>query len=645
MQHIVYALQMLLGSCLLVVIARRIRSYSGFLQSFFYLDIILGQIVAICFLYFFSALARGVAAVPSCFFIAQYIVPLSALCFLVVPLWKQGSEIRVKCFEWFQSHRVDLLILFFLCLCISYYELPRTMMLSSDPDQHLFYSAQINRFGFVPFSQFAFGNAPFGYPVGFASLVVVWSWFSSLSIPHALTVQPLLQCALALGLLSELITQTLPSHKRYAVTILIAICCVFVTPWVLSPEVFHFEATARVCSTALVVFTLMTVWFSPVMYPVISGMSLTVLGLFNPSLLPIPLLAIFIRHVRRFSRILGIGVGVIIGVLFDSYYLSKIFPHFFVLGSSVSVAPVTAHVDLFSIATLHAIGGRFFSLQASFPNILIILVGSSIVALRSRRLFLTYCTLPFVTVSAVFIVQAVVPHLGGMNGASLLIPYMLQSLDVMRTLYWFACIAFIASFLFERMKAALFFPLCIGGMAILAALYGQQLFATPTRQAYCPDNQCLIADDLVVIRKISEQFKQYISEGRPQDFVHIPKILLPNAPVSIVGEQWLLPTGASRVLPLYDMFPLAFFYSQGSPEYSFETYQQRVCRSLDMQWLLDRNIRYVFLPSYHHGCIRGLSKFLSEPDRVVYQSGKAALIDISAKHRSENNLSDSKVDN
>jgi hypothetical protein len=143
------------------------------------------------------------------------------------------------------------------------------------------------------------------------------------------------------------------------------------------------------------------------------------------------------------------------------------------------------------------------------------------------------------------------------------------------------------------------------------------------RQEYCECCPIISHDDEKLFAYMQTQYKEYVANNRPTDFKSIPKILIPNAPDFINGEKWIFPIGATRILPLYQTFPLAFFYGQGSDDYSSEIYKKKVCRDLDLRWMAVRNIRYIVLPSKEKGCIRGLNY---TDDDIIFRSDNAKLV-------------------
>ena len=94
------------------------------------------------------------------------------------------------------------------------------------------------------------------------------------------------------------------------------------------------------------------------------------------------------------------------------------------------------------------------------------------------------------------------------------------------------------------------------------------------------------------------------------------------------SEHWLFPYGAGRIAPLYNTFPAAFFYFQGREDYSYEHYEEKVCRNFDRAWLLKQNIRFLFLPSQRGRiCLEGL-KEKENKERIIYKSGNSYLLGI-----------------
>jgi hypothetical protein len=72
--------------------------------------------------------------------------------------------------------------------------------------------------------------------------------------------------------------------------------------------------------------------------------------------------------------------------------------------------------------------------------------------------------------------------------------------------------------------------------------------------------------------------------------------------------------------------PLAFYYSQGWKDFSYKNYRDKVCRRFDLQWLIKRNVRYMFLPSQRGPiCVRGLDRLLKD-EMILFRSTNSLFI-------------------
>ncbi len=136
------------------------------------------------------------------------------------------------------------------------------------------------------------------------------------------------------------------------------------------------------------------------------------------------------------------------------------------------------------------------------------------------------------------------------------------------------------------------------------------------------------SDDLAVIRRIEGLFREYREAGRSLDYHEIPRILILNEALVVRDKIWLFPRGASRILPLYDVFPVSFFYYQGMSLFSYENYMRHVHDTFDVEWLLENNIRYLFIPSDRGGAvIEGLDAII-ENGKVLFEENDCMFIEI-----------------
>jgi hypothetical protein len=131
-----------------------------------------------------------------------------------------------------------------------------------------------------------------------------------------------------------------------------------------------------------------------------------------------------------------------------------------------------------------------------------------------------------------------------------------------------------------------------------------------------------------VIRRIEGRFRQYREAGGSLDYREVPRILILNEALVVDDRIWLFPRGASRILPLYDVFPVAFFYYQGMDWINYENYMRHVHDTFDREWLLEHNVRYLFLPSDGgNAVIDGLDSVV-EDGKVIYEEGGCRFIEL-----------------
>jgi len=151
------------------------------------------------------------------------------------------------------------------------------------------------------------------------------------------------------------------------------------------------------------------------------------------------------------------------------------------------------------------------------------------------------------------------------------------------------------------------------------------------RQIYPGPLDAATPGDMTVIRHAESLFRGWRNKHPVMDFTSMPRILIPNVAANIGRETWLIPYGAARILPLADVFPVAFFYFEGSRDYTFEAYQDHVCRRFDVDWLRARNIRYLFLPAQRgRSCIADLDNVLASA-QVLASDENSQLLEISSQ--------------
>jgi hypothetical protein len=160
------------------------------------------------------------------------------------------------------------------------------------------------------------------------------------------------------------------------------------------------------------------------------------------------------------------------------------------------------------------------------------------------------------------------------------------------------------------------------GSLLLSVRYEQAL-ALDIRKNRCGGFECIPEQDKAFLQKLQELKSR---GGLTVPGVAAPKILVPNSINQMDKETWIFPVSSARLLPFYDILPAAFFYFQGDPEYSTQSYADHVCNQLDRAWLKQKGIHYLYLPSRRTDvCIKDLEQ-LPITEEVVLQAGNAYLL-------------------
>ncbi len=560
-------------------------------------------------------------------------------------------------------------------------ELPREVMPSSDPAQHLFFAMQIQKLGVVPFDLGMWGPNDFGYPAGFGALCALWSWAGGTSAQNAVVGQPLLQSLLAVLAVSSLAASVVArnEHRLQLVMGFVALLLFFgffpfsLVKWHDSLE----QAGSFSCLLLLLTALTLTVFDASgppsrprIMALTLAGAGVGVAAVVNPTAMVVPGLiyggAICkLLWEKRHDMVAVVGLASLyvatpLAVMFsDPYYIYR-----FVLRRAVAVSLAVAapRTDdpLLIAAGRHALD-ILFSLQWIKPflqtpyfgrtalSIIPLLVAAPIIwrllAPEKRRpalLLLALAPLPVIALE--FTLLPVFHTLRHKGDLYLLAPYLFESMMRYGYIWYMAIVILAIALLCKRasgLKMGLALCVLFAAVAMVPVRSARDSLHNEVRikprYDRCYYKQCITDDDRVVLRALAERFSDYAAAGGSMKFAVVPKILLPNALTSVPAvphspvypvEEWLSPTGAAVVVPTIPTFPAAFFYGKGSDDYSNANYKAHVCQDLDIAWLRERNIRYLFVPvSRKDACVHGLAPLLKE-GKVVVRSGDAALIEL-----------------
>lgn len=606
-----------------------------------FLHIALGQVALIIYLFLQSGLVTLISKLTG-FKIDLNAYDLTLIAFGYLFFEFRKDDTRREFLKALKDSTLSLIFFFIFVGIFASRELPRVIMLSTDPDQHLYFTMRILFSGSIPWSQDSIGPLSFEYPAGLAALVASWVRVSFLEASSALTIQPIIQAMIGVLICVEAALTRFGS-KEYRFVGYGAVISLFLTSFPLTLEngFYHLEGTGRISSwsfSALVMVIALT--FDKRLLP-FASLGMVILASLNPSLPIIPGLFLLFRIIYLCFEplklkdkliILSLSFSAGCAVFFDPYYFSILSSLLAKSQNSLSTSEV-AQQFLFNFveawsSTLLILENKF--LGSNSITIQTILFISSIFILFFRRSYKAVVVL-LLPILAVYLGALLSPFLNSsvasVKGGFLFGGYFQGAMNQIGLLWFFAQVGVVLSLIISNPVICFFISasLIFVNPILEAHRDSLKLVNMSPRKDYCGCCGCFMKDDEEVMRFMEKQYKEYVDSDRPLDHKSVPKILVSNAPVFVNGEEWLFPVGTSRILPIYETFPLAFYYFQGSKDYSYKNYQSYVCKRLDMQWLKDRNIRYLFIPSQGEGCIRRISEL---KENVIFKSGNASLVRI-----------------
>ena len=611
MINFLYAIQISLGVIVFSLIGSMIRAPRS--SGGIVFNSLIGQIIVLSYIYLRSNFNEYA------FFIPLTAYELWALAFIALLISiKKNDRPRYyfSTIEW-----MEIAAVFCIALPIAYCELPKFQMLSSDPDQHLFFASQVQYLGGITFGRPDWGGLSLGYPAGTGALIYAWSSLTLLSLPNVVSVLPLMETFLAPLAIAGFLCGRTGSKKEllFAILGLIPITLAGLT-FPLMEIFFHQEGFGRLVSIGFVtLLALLLIDYSRqvqsgkrVLYSFLIGVTITVLVLLNPVNLIIPSIIIFsifvIMGLKQFSGYwqLLISAALLPLILLDPYYLNLVFKHVQHGGAQITIPPFSTHlIDLNFLkkAIQNVINPSFYlnffgflvSSKNGFPFLMIfaplallpIALGKF---LPKISILITFIALTGIFASAFFLLQGYSPFY-------LLYPYLMQSFAQYKVVAYQILLAL--GILMAVNRGWKLWRISAVLLTCLLTTYFVMNSINPetmkVRGHYCGGLGCASPSD----DKVLTQFKSY-KKNLDLEVTYsagIEKILVANMPITAGGESWIFPYGGARNLPLYNIAPLAFYYFQGSPDYSVSTYMENICKGFNLSWLKERNIRYLFLPA------------------------------------------------
>jgi hypothetical protein len=561
------------------------------------------------------------------------------------------------------SRVINLIAVLICCLGpVVLRELPRTLPLSSDPDQHTFWASQIVRLGIIPWDQGILGIGSFGYPAGFAAVNSIWISFSGLSAVEIVTMQPQIQFLLALLLCSaaaeiliqrsqvstnaQLLQRNSDSAVLFTALGLILIYWL-VLPYGLQNERIHGEGTARLsCSLLVAVITL--IWVSSAHYlrsyhalfflVLTALVSLALITTINPiaaagsifltSIIVIRALGIGLKRAGFTLCAVSclVSIFILYVILAGDPYIFKI-----ALNSLMSILnkaqPSQAAIDsgavrmaLDSNAALKWLSpAELYSLLFSGTEQL-----KSLVSWRLALVIVAFAiwVLTSVQTAARWLIALVIcsftlwlsasVHGGGdaTSPAYLIKPYIYEAALQNGAILLFIALTpplyLIGHHLGSRAASSIVLVLVAVGVFRPLSHRGndRSAFNLTPRECGTKNSNCLSVAETLALDFLSLHTNEIRARYPDLTYATAPKVLILGSPVSRGPERWVFPSGLARVAPNYSALPVAFFYGRGSPDWNYENYQARVCKNLDLDWLRRRNVRFILVGKREPGCMR-----------------------------------------
>lgn len=545
---------------------------------------------------------------------------------------------------------IQLSTLAALSIWIADRELPRLVMLSSDPEIHAFFAQQVARLGAVPRSAEGWRNGVFNYPAGSAVLTYVWASLSWLDVRNTLAAQPLVQCALSALVMVEVVsfsTRDVLARLVLIATVLGVTYAGFLFP--IYEQYSHMEGTGRQMSGAMfALFSVLllahrrigvaSVWMAASLMAVV----LFCLGVLNPVnvMVPSALAGVFVVYCvltqRSITPVVLVPPVAASLMLLDPYYSALIFH-----GSSVAVEKVglasslrsmssqeVVHVWAASISNISELWHLIviFPVAGPLPSFIIMLLPLSalLVVLMTRyKRIATGLVFAALLIVVLWLMAGLFTSLRGDARFYLLAPYFEFSIVQNKALLLTFLSALVVALVHVRYRQVLRTSMAAAAMVLTVAAVVrpiQQLWLEP-RYSDCGPLGCPTQSDLDVLQDIKKDknFRESSKKGI---------ILVINSINQMGPEKWLFPVGGARLLAQEINVPLAFYYYHGDQDYTTADYEQHVCHTLDRAWLKSNHIRYVFLPANRSAACVDSIEALPKTEHIVASSGNSYLLEI-----------------
>lgn len=538
---------------------------------------------------------------------------------------------------------IELALLLAVCLVIGERELPRLVMLSSDPDTHAYFARMLEVLGGVPWGE----EDRFHYPLGTGALGFIWAKLAFLDVRDAVTALPLLQTFAAALVLAEAFAYRVHERRVALILFLGALgltAAAFLIP--LYSSYAHMEGAGRQMAIASLAMIPALVVSGRSAMPsvgmtVLFLLSLFVLAVLNPInvVVPVIVLAAYalygVLERRRVPWWVGVLAALVPLLLLDPYYMALIVgdgtPESRFIVDSALVVKALPEIWNQMLSGFARGPGEFLSGNVAFlPSQTPLFIFSATVlggvlfwlrrppATKAAKGLVAGVTVVFALWAADVLFDVLLTD----RRFYLLAPYYWLALAQLKiVLVTMLALAVILAAYQRQARAGVAASLAVVIIAIsyLGMNSTQQLMERP-RVEYCGSLGCVEDDDLAVLQEFESMAKS--GELKPG------RILLPNSLHEAHREKWIFPVTGARAVPFLDLPPAAFYYYRGDPEFTTANYVRHVCERFDREWLAQREISYVFLPSRRQAaCMAGMS-MLPSTERIVTRRGNSMIVEL-----------------
>lgn len=543
-------------------------------------------------------------------------------------------------------------LLLAICMLVADRELPRLVMLSSDPDQHAYFALQVQRLGGLPWGGLRSGP-PFHYPGGSAVLGAAWSWLSGLDPRNALTALPWIVFLCGALAIAETAAEKLGPSRRAIVSL--AVVGVLVAGFML-PLYRHFvhqEGLGRILGfgfLSLLAACLLSrdITRSRSLQFTIATASVAALGALNPVNLGaagLVLGAYFLfelcRRNGQAAVLAALPVGLALAMI-DPYYIALLRGE--AIHSGLSLDPRLGQTDLRAgvVAGLRAMLAAPWAAIADATRLLPsagwlglavpIATGALVLAAVRPPRSAWPC---LAAIAGALLVMAATLSISRQFAQDarfyLLAPYLDVAYAQVRIATALALTAWAIALAAEWLEKKSSRTIAWSAVALLAgalvwttslaARQSQEWWLTP-KWNHCGGLICPHPDDVATL----EAFADSPRTGAPMPRADSSRVLVINSVRHLGNESWLMPVGGARLIPFMELPDPAFFYFQGDDAFTTENYDAHVCRRLDLDWLKARGIGYIFLPAQRdQGCIAGMDRLIQTED-IVANVGDAYIV-------------------